>query len=46
MIRRWVDELPEDVVRDRPVLAAGFVGALMASNEFARSSSRGSGTSS
>jgi LuxR family maltose regulon positive regulatory protein len=35
VIRRWVDELPGDVVRDRPVLAAGFVGALMASNEFA-----------
>jgi LuxR family maltose regulon positive regulatory protein len=35
VIRRWVDDLPEDVVRDRPVLAAGFIGALMASNHFA-----------
>ncbi len=34
VIRRWVDELPEDIVRDRPVLAAGFIGALMACNEF------------
>lgn len=34
VIRRWVDELPADVVRNRPVLAAGFIGALMASNEF------------
>lgn len=34
VIRRWVDELPADVVRDRPVLAVGFIGALMSSNEF------------
>jgi len=34
VVRRWVDELPADVVRDRPVLAIGLVGALMASNEF------------
>ncbi|MFD3401206.1 LuxR C-terminal-related transcriptional regulator [Kribbella sp. NPDC058693] len=33
-IRRWLDVIPEDVVRRRPVLAIGFVGALMASNEF------------
>ncbi|TDW77439.1 LuxR C-terminal-related transcriptional regulator [Kribbella pratensis] len=33
-IRRWLDDIPEDVVRRRPVLAIGFVGALMASNEF------------
>ena len=35
VIRRWLDELPADVVHDRPVLAAGFIGALMASNDFA-----------
>ena len=34
-IRRWLDAFPDDVVRSRPVLAAGFIGALMASNEFA-----------
>ena len=33
-LRRWVDELPEEVVGRRPVLAMEFVGALMASNEF------------
>ena len=34
VIRRWVDALPDDVVRNRPVLAIGLVGGLMASNEF------------
>ncbi|MER7251504.1 LuxR C-terminal-related transcriptional regulator [Kribbella sp. NPDC000426] len=34
-IRRWLDDIPDDVVRRRPVLAIGFVGALMAGNEFA-----------
>lgn len=34
VLRRWIDELPGDIVRDRPVLAIGFVGALMAGNEF------------
>src|SRR3954447_17029253 len=33
-LRRWIDELPDDVVERRPVLAMGFVGALMAGNEF------------
>ncbi|MFI7065808.1 LuxR C-terminal-related transcriptional regulator [Kribbella sp. NPDC050124] len=33
-LRRWIDELPDDVVDRRPVLAMEFVGALMASNEF------------
>jgi LuxR family maltose regulon positive regulatory protein len=33
-LRRWIDELPVDVVECRPVLAMGFVGALMAGNEF------------
>jgi LuxR family maltose regulon positive regulatory protein len=35
VIRRWVDDLPDDVVRDRPVLAMGLVGGLMASNDLA-----------
>ena len=34
VIRRWVDELPDDVVRDRPVLAIALIGGLMASNDF------------
>lgn len=35
VIRRWAGELPDDVVRRRPVLAMGLVGGLMSSNEFA-----------
>ena len=34
VIRAWVDAIPDDVVRRRPVLAVGFVGALMAGGEF------------
>lgn len=34
VIRRWSDELPADTVKNRPVLAVGAIGALMASNEF------------
>jgi LuxR family maltose regulon positive regulatory protein len=34
VIRAWVDALPGDVVRNRPVLAIGLVGGLMSSNEF------------
>ena len=33
-LRRWIDDLPAEVVARRPVLAMGFVGALMAANEF------------
>jgi LuxR family maltose regulon positive regulatory protein len=33
-IRGWLDDIPDDVVRRRPMLAIGFVGALMSSNEF------------
>ena len=33
-VRRWLDELPDDVVRNRPVLAVGFIGALMSSGAF------------
>ncbi len=35
VIRRWVDELPDEVVEDRPVLAIGLIGGLMASNDVA-----------
>ena len=34
VIRAWADQLPDDVLRDRPVLAIGLVGGFMASNEF------------
>ena len=30
----WVDALPAEVIENRPVLASGLVGALMASNQF------------
>lgn len=33
-IRGWVDALPDEVVRVRPVLAVGLIGALMAGGEF------------
>jgi len=35
VIRGWIGAIPDVVVRARPVLAIGFVGALMSSNEFA-----------
>jgi LuxR family maltose regulon positive regulatory protein len=31
---QWISDLPDDVVERRPVLAMGFVGALMANNDF------------
>jgi LuxR family maltose regulon positive regulatory protein len=34
VVRRWVGQLPADVIRNRPVLAVGFIGALMSSNAF------------
>jgi LuxR family maltose regulon positive regulatory protein len=34
VIRGWAHALPDDVVRNRPVLAIGLVGGLMASNDF------------
>jgi len=34
-IRGWIEGLPEELVRRRPVLAIGLVGALMAGNDFA-----------
>jgi LuxR family maltose regulon positive regulatory protein len=33
-IRGWLDAIPDDVVRVRPVLAVGFIGALMSRGEF------------
>jgi LuxR family maltose regulon positive regulatory protein len=33
-MREWFDALPREVFDDRPVLAMGYVGALMASGEF------------
>ena len=36
VIRRWVDELPAEVVRERPVLAVGLIGGLVASNDLVR----------
>ncbi len=33
-IRGWLDAIPDEVVRVRPVLAVGFIGALMAGGEF------------
>jgi LuxR family maltose regulon positive regulatory protein len=33
-IRGWLDDIPDEVVRARPVLAVGFIGALMSGNEF------------
>lgn len=35
VIRRWVDDLPDDVLANRPALAMGLVGGLMASNDLA-----------
>ncbi len=34
-LRAWVDPLPDEVVRRRPVLAVTFAGALLLSGEFA-----------
>jgi LuxR family maltose regulon positive regulatory protein len=34
IIRGWVDVIPDDVVRVRPVLAVLFVGSLMSAGEF------------
>lgn len=33
-IRGWLDAFPDEVIRARPVLAVGFIGALMASGKF------------
>jgi LuxR family maltose regulon positive regulatory protein len=34
-VRRWLDDIPPEVVAVRPVLAVGFIGALMSGGEFA-----------
>jgi LuxR family maltose regulon positive regulatory protein len=34
-VRRWLDEIPDDLVQSRPVLAVGLIGSLMSSGEFA-----------
>ncbi|HEX7716518.1 MAG TPA: LuxR C-terminal-related transcriptional regulator [Marmoricola sp.] len=34
VLRRWAHDLPAEVVRNRPVLAVGFIGGLMSSNDF------------
>lgn len=34
VIRGWVRQLPDELVRSRPVLGIGFVGALVSSGEF------------
>lgn len=34
-LRRWLEGLPDDFVRRRPVLSVGFAGALLASGELA-----------
>jgi LuxR family maltose regulon positive regulatory protein len=34
LLRRWARDLPADIVRNRPVLAVGFIGGLMSSNDF------------
>jgi LuxR family maltose regulon positive regulatory protein len=39
-VRRWLDDIPPEVVRIRPVLAVGFIGALMSGGEFATVESR------
>ncbi|HET6938824.1 MAG TPA: LuxR C-terminal-related transcriptional regulator, partial [Nocardioides sp.] len=33
-VRGWLDDIPYDVVRRRPVLAVGFIGALMSKGDF------------
>jgi LuxR family transcriptional regulator, maltose regulon positive regulatory protein len=33
-LRGWIDDIPAEVVRNRPVLAVGFIGALMSCGEF------------
>jgi len=39
-IRGWLDLIPDAVVRARPVLAIGFVGALMAAGDFDQARAR------
>ena len=39
-VRRWLDDIPDEVVRARPVLAVGFIGGLMSGGEFESIESR------
>ena len=39
-VRAWVDDIPDDVLSRRPVLAVAFIGALMSRNEFETVESR------
>ena len=39
-VRGWIPLLPDAIVRARPVLAVGFIGALMSAGEFAEARSR------
>jgi LuxR family maltose regulon positive regulatory protein len=34
VLRRWARDLPAGIVRNRPVVAVGFIGGLMSSNDF------------
>jgi ATP/maltotriose-dependent transcriptional regulator MalT len=34
VVRRWARDLPANIVHSRPVLAVGFIGGLMSSNDF------------
>lgn len=34
VVRGWIDQFPADIVKDRPVLAVGFIGALSRGSEF------------
>ncbi len=45
VIRRWIDELPADIVRNRPVLAVGFIGAPGGEQRVRRHRSSGCETS-
>ncbi len=33
-VRGWLDDIPDELVRRRPVLAVGFIGALMSRGDF------------
>ena len=39
-VRRWIDDIPDDVVGVRPVLAVGFIGALMSERRLRRNVER------
>ena len=43
-LRRWLEALPDELFRVRPVLSVGYVGALMSTRRGPRASRRGCGT--